>query len=146
MIANTLTELRNTLAQDENNYAELGTFKSPNNNDKPKDKPKTEYATLEELGELKDYEEPNKPKEEDPQTHKITVEPESSEETAADKGTGGNAPDASAPDASVPSADVSTTAPVEDTSTSAQAADTSSSAPAADASIDGGFSGSVDMI
>ena len=106
MIANTLTELRNNLAQDESNYAELGAFKSPNNNEKPKEKPTTEYATLEELGPLKDYEEPQKPKEEDLQTHKITVEPESSEDASADKGESGNAADTSAP-----AADASATVP-----------------------------------
>ena len=103
MITNTLNELRNNLAQNESNYAELGAFKSPNNNEEPKDKPKTEYATLEELGALTDYEEPQKPKEEDLQTHKITVEPESSEDATADKGESGNAAGTSAPvaDASV---------------------------------------------
>ena len=103
MIANTLNELCNNLTQDESNYAELGAFKSPNNNDKPKEKPTTWYATLEKLGPLTDYEEPQKPKEEDSQTHKITVEPESSEDATADKGESGNAADTSAPvaDASV---------------------------------------------
>ena len=141
MIANTLTELRNNLAQDESNYAELGAFKSPNNNEKPKDKPKTEYATLEELGPLTDYEEPQKPKEEDSQTHKITVEPESSEDATADKGESGNAADTSAP-----AADASAAAPASDASAAAPASDTSTTAPASDASNDVGLSGSVDMI
>ena len=98
----------------------MGAFVTPNNNDKPKEKPKTEYATLEELGPLKDYDETEKQKEEEPATHKITVEPESNEAIAY------------APAAEPPS--------------SAPAADPPSSAPAADSSGNGGISVNVDMI
>ena len=77
----------------------MGAFVTPNSNDKPKEKPKTEYATLEELGPLKDFDETEKPTEEEPATHKITVEPESNEEVA-------NAP-AADPSSSAPAADSS---------------------------------------
>ena len=130
MIANTLTELHNNLEQDEGNYASLGSFQSPNSSDKPKEKPKTDYATLEELGPLKDFEEPQKGKEEEQHTHKITVEPESGE----------------APDETAPAADTATSEPAANTATSEPSADTASSAPPVDTSGGGDISGSVDMI
>ena len=93
------------LQQEEGNYAELGTFQSPNaTNDKPKEKPKTEYATLEELGPLREFKEPENPAVEDTQTHKITVEPESNEDSAPGNDETDKASDTCAP-AAVPVVD-----------------------------------------
>ena len=85
------------MQQEEGNYADLGIFQSPNaNNDKPKEIPKTEYATLEELGPLREFKEPENPAVEDPQTHKITVAPESNKDRALGKDQTDKAPDTSA--------------------------------------------------
>lgn len=68
--------------QDENNYAELGSFQSPTANDKQNEKPRAEYSTLEDLGPLKMYEEPENPSKEELEAHKINVEPEPIENSA----------------------------------------------------------------